>query len=356
MKHEKRMSLTEFPELNAREREILQFIIQDFIKTASPIASKTLVEAHRLNVSSATIRNAMNSLELKGFLDHPHTSAGRIPTEMGYRFYVDSLMRLTRLSANEQRALDQITAQLNADIDDAVITAARLLAKLSNLLAVVIAPKLGNGIFHRLELISLSSTRLLIVLTIQSGITKTISIEVQSEISRKDLERVSGILNERLQGRKLSEIARHIHEMLHEFESSDETGLIRIFIDSADTIFDDQQIRKFHFGGAEYMAMQPEFNDLSKYRSIVELIEDEDMIIHLFENDSTTDNEVRVRIGTENKLTQIEQCSVVSTKYSIGTVSGSIGLVGPKRMNYPRMVSLVEQLATRFNKVKIDNI
>jgi heat-inducible transcriptional repressor len=104
------------------------------------------------------------------------------------------------------------------------------------------------------------------------------------------------------------------------------------------------------------MAMQPEFNDLSKYRSIVELIEDEDMIIHLFEHDIPADNEVRVRIGTETKLTQIEQCSVVSTKYSIGTVSGSIGLVGPKRMNYPRMVSLVEQLATRFNKVTFDTI
>jgi heat-inducible transcriptional repressor len=265
-------------------------------------------------------------------------------------------MRLSRLSVNEQRALDQISAQLNTDIDDAVVTAARLLAKLSNLLAVVIAPKLGNGIFHRLELISLSSTRLLIVLTIQSGITKTISIEVQSEISRRDLERVSGILNERLQGRKLSDIARHMNEMLREFESTDDTGLIRIFIDSADTIFDDQQVRKFHFGGAEYMAMQPEFNDLSKYRSIVELIEDEDMIIHLFENEPAFDNEVRVRIGSENKLTQIEQCSVVSTQYSIGTVSGTIGLVGPKRMNYPRMVSLVEQLATRFNKVKFDTL
>jgi heat-inducible transcriptional repressor len=348
------MNVTEFPELNTREKEILQFIIQDFIKTASPIASRTLVEGHRMNVSSATIRNAMNSLELKGFLDHPHTSAGRVPTEMGYRFYVDSLMSLSRLTATEQRALDQITVQLNSDIDDAVITAARLLAKLSNLLAVVISPKLGSGSFHRLELLSLSSTRLLIVLTIQSGITKTISIEVQSEISKKDLERVSGILNERLHGRKLSDIARHIHEMLKEFESTDDSGLIRIFIDSADTIFDDQQVRKFHFGGAEYMAMQPEFNDLSKYRSIVELIENEDMIIHLFEHDLSVDNEVRVRIGTENKLSQIEQCSVVSTRYSIGTISGTIGLVGPKRMNYPRMVSLVEQLASRFNKVQFD--
>src|SRR5690606_8494437 len=207
----------------------------------------------------------------------------------------------------------------------------------------------------KIEIISISSTRLLLVLTIQSGLTKTINIEVQSEISRKDLELVSAILNERLHGRKLSDIAQHIGEMLNDYEQFDQTGLIRVFIDSADSIFEDQHVRKFHFGGAEYIAMQPEFSDLSKFKSIVEFIEDEDMIIHLFEHDQLSlDNEVRVRIGTENKLAQIEQCSVVSTKYSIGSVTGTIGLVGPKRMNYPRMVSLVEQLATRFNKAKFD--
>lgn len=350
------MSLMDYPELNVREKEVLQIIIQDFIKTANPVASKALVEQHRLNVSSATIRNAMSSLENKGLLDHPHTSAGRVPTEMGYRFYVNSLMHLPSLSRNEQFALDQISVTLNTGLDDAVVTAARLLAKLSNLLAVVIAPKLATGTFNKIEIISLSSTRLLIVLTIQSGLTKTVSIEVQSEISRADLDRVGSFLNERLQGQRLADIAVRIHEMLADYTHDDPSGLIRVFIDSADTIFEDQNVRKFHFGGAEYMAMQPEFSDLSRYRSIVELIENEDMIIHLFDNDLATpdDREVRVRIGTENKIHQIEQCSVVSTNYNIGSITGTIGLVGPKRMNYPRMIALVEQLANRFNKVKFD--
>lgn len=350
------MSFMEYPELTHREKEILQFIIQDFIKTANPIASKALLEQHRLNVSSATIRNAMSSLEHKGYLDHPHTSAGRVPTELGYRFYVDSLMKLSELSHIEKKALDQISVTLTSDLDDAVVNAARLLAKLSNLLAVVIAPKLANGIFKKIEIVSLSSTRLLIVLSIESGLTKTIGIEVHTEISRKDLDMVTLVLNERLQGKKLTEIARHTREMLNDYESLDNTGLIRIFIDSADTIFEAQQVRKFHFGGAEYMAMQPEFSDLSRYKGIVELIEDEDLIIHLFESETITEknNEVRVRIGSETKIQQIDHCSVVSTHYSIGSVTGTIGLVGPKRMNYPRMVSLVEQLAVRFNKVQFD--
>ncbi|KPQ00733.1 MAG: heat-inducible transcriptional repressor HrcA [Bacteroidetes bacterium HLUCCA01] len=350
------MSFMEYPELSQREKEVLQFIIQDFIKTASPVASRSLVSHHQLNVSSATVRNAMNSLETKGFLDHPHTSAGRVPTDMGYRFYVHSLMHYDRLTRQEQQQLDRITARFSNDIDDGVITAARLLARLSNLLAVVVAPKLANGIFNKLEIISLSSTRLLIVLTIQSGLAKTVNIEVESEISRGDLDRASAFLNDRLQGQKLSDIARHIADMLRDYEYEDRSGLVRVFIDSADTIFEDQHVRKFHFGGAEYIAMQPEFSDLSQYRSIVELIEDEDMIIHLLENQErgVSDSEVRVRIGSEHNIQQIEQCSVVSASYTLGSVTGTIGLVGPKRMNYPRMIALVEQLANRFNKAKFD--
>jgi len=345
------MNLTGFSELTNREQEVLRYIIQNFIVTASPVASKTLVNRYRLNISSATVRNAMNSLESKGLLDHPHTSSGRIPTEHGYRMYVNSLMQVSSLSNEERKILDTIQSYLTSDVDDAVQSAARILARLSNLLAVVIAPRLGQGVFRKIELVSISSNRILVVLTIESGIVKTLSVEVQTGIQPNELERVARFLNERLQGYKLSEITRKIDEMLADFESNDESGLIRVFIDSADTIFDDHQLRKFHFGGVEYMAMQPEFNDLVNYKGIVELLESEDMIIHLFDENSQTrnDHDVQIRIGKENKIQQIEQCSVVSANYHYGGVQGTIGLVGPTRMNYSRMVALVEQLANRFN-------
>lgn len=340
-----------FPELNNREKEVLQYIIQNFIVTASPIASKTLVERHKLNVSSATVRSAMNELERKGYLDHPHTSAGRIPTEQGYRYYVNSLMQVGELSHSEKKKLDALEQFISQDLEDAVKSASRMLARLSNLLAVVVAPKLANGVFRKIDLVSLSSTRLMIVLTVESGLTRTISIEVESEIEHEELDKVARTLNERLSGYVISEIPEQIHEMLADYEEYDRSGLIRVFIDSADTIFDDNHLKNFHFGGVEYIALQPEFSDLSNYKSIVELVEDEDLIIHLFENQHKPEQqEVKVRIGTENKLQQIEQCSVVSTNYNIGNVHGTIGLVGPTRMNYPRMVALVEQLANRFNK------
>lgn len=342
--------ILDYPALNNREREVLQYVIQNFIITANPIASKTLVSRHKLNVSPATVRNAMNSLEHKGYLDHTHISSGRVPTEKGYRYYVNLLMEQSELSKDEKKALDAWEEILTSGIEDAVHSAARLLARLSNLLAVVISPKYANGIFRKLELIDLGARRLMVVLTIESGIARTVNIEVESELTRDDLEKVSRILNERLSGLSLSEIAKKIDEMLADYESQDKTGLIRVFIDSADTIFEDQQFKRFHFGGVEYIAMQPEFSDLSNYKSIIEFVENEDLIIHLFENEQNVfgDSMVQVRIGKENNIQQIEHCSVVSANYAIGNIKGTIGLVGPTRMNYPRMISLVEQLANRF--------
>ncbi|MDG5766668.1 heat-inducible transcriptional repressor HrcA [Balneolales bacterium ANBcel1] len=345
------MNIVGFPELTNREQEVLRCIIQNFIVTASPVASRTLVERYRLNISSATVRGAMNSLESKGLLDHPHTSSGRVPTEHGYRHYVNSLMQVSVLSKEERQILDTLQNYLTSDIDDAVQSAARILARLSNLLAVVVTPRLGQGVFRKIELVSISSSRVLVVLTIESGIVKTFSVEVQAEMESGELERVARFLNERLQGHKLNEISRKIKEMLSDYDGRDHSGLIRVFIDSADTIFDDHQLRKFHFGGVEYMALQPEFNDLSSYKGIVELLENEDMIIHLFDDyKGEGDNrEVQIRIGRENKIQQVEQCSVVSANYHYGGIKGTIGLVGPTRMNYSRMVALVEQLANRFS-------
>ncbi len=339
----------EYPDLSAREREVLGYIIQNFITTATPVASQSLVQRHRLGISPATVRSAMSTLETKGLLNHPHTSAGRIPTELGYRFYVDTLMRQVYLTREEEQALDRIAQAAKTDLEDGVRSAARILARLSNMLAIVISPRYAKGTFRKMELINLSSNRLLVVLTIDSGLVRTVSIEVETEISRTNLEHVSRILNERLSGIVISDIATKIREIVADLRDDDHTGLIRVFVDSADTIFDETDMKRFHFGGVEYMALQPEFNDLSQYRSIVELIENENLIVHLFENEHESE-EVSIRIGRENQLHHVEQCSVVSASYNIGNIRGAVGLVGPTRMNYPRMVALVDQLSQRLSR------
>ncbi|HKI44093.1 MAG TPA: heat-inducible transcriptional repressor HrcA [Balneolales bacterium] len=341
------MDLNDSDHLEHREREILEYVIRNFIITANPIASRKLVEKHHLNISSATVRNVMNSLEKKGYLDHQHTSSGRIPTEKGYRLYVNSLMRISQLSKSDWAALQAWEQTLTPNLNEAVQGATRMLSRLTNLLVVVLTPQFANAILKKIELIDLSSTRLLIVLTIESGLAKTVTMEVESGLHPDELDNIARVLNERLSGLSLSEITKHIDEALADAREKDKTGLIRIFIDSADDLFEDKQFRRFHFGGVEYIAMQPEFNDLNNLKSIIEFVEDDDLIIHLFDG-AARSNEVNVRIGKENKIQQIEHCSVVSANYAIGNVTGTIGLVGPTRMNYPRLINLIDQFANRF--------
>lgn len=344
--------MTDLPDLSLREKEVLQQIIQHFIITANPVPSKNLAIAHNWNLSPATIRNVMQSLEKKGLIDQLHTSSGRIPTEKGYRYYVDSLMRTQKLSKKEQEALNAWEETMNRGLNDAIQSASILLSRLSNLLAIVIAPRYADSVFRKLELIDIGSDKLLVVLTIVSGLVKTVTIEVKNPITSADLRNVSAMLNERFSGLKIKEIAKNITSVLSDVELEDKSGIVRIFMDSAEDIFDDIQVRRFYFGGAEYMAMQPEFSDLKNYRSIVELIENEDLIIHLFDDETKQEpiSDVKIRIGSENKIEQIASCSVVSANYTLGNAKGTIGLVGPTRMNYPKMVALVKQLAGRLNQ------
>lgn len=335
--------------LTSREHDVLHHIVTHFVHTAVPVASKAIADREGLSVSSATIRNAMSSLEQKGYLEHPHTSAGRIPTDLGYRYFVDSLLTIPTLSSDEAAVMDSIAGTMPESFDNAVQEGARMLARLSHTLAIVLAPNMADAIFRKMECLSVSSTRLLVVLTVDSGLLRTVTMEVRSELSRSDLDRVTSVLNERLSGRKLAHIAQNIRAMLNEDVALDRTGLLRIIIDRADTLFEDQRVRRFHVGGVEYLALHPEFSDLGRYRGIIECVENQHMMVHLLESDDLIP-ELRVKIGTEHQTPGMEECSMVSMPYRIGSIQGTIGLVGPKRMDYPRMMALVQQLAARFNQ------
>jgi heat-inducible transcriptional repressor len=335
--------------LSSREHDVLHQIVHRFVQSAVPVASKTLAQGDGFAVSPATIRNAMSALEQKGYLEHPHTSAGRVPTQLGYRYFVDSLLTIPSLTSYEQSALDALSGPLPDSIDHAVHEGARLLAKLSHTLAVVIAPKLSDAVFRSMDCVSLSSTRLLVVLTVDSGLLRTVTMEVRSDIQRSDLDRVTSVLNERLSGRRLSHIAQNIRLMLNEDVALDRTGLLRILIDRADMLFEDRRVRRIHVGGVEYLALHPEFTDLDRYKGLIECLEDQSTIVHLLE-DHAPETQLSVKIGTEHQTPGLEECSMVSMPYSIGSNRGTIGLVGPKRMDYPRMMALVQQLASRFNQ------
>jgi heat-inducible transcriptional repressor len=318
--------------------------VYNFIQTAVPVGSRYISKRDDIGLSPATIRNVMSDLEDLGYIGHPHTSAGRIPTDKGYRFYVNELMDIERLNEADRTV---ITKQLRGTIetDDVLNIASKILGTISNQLGVVSAPSITTGIFEKLELIQVSSTRLLVIISVRTGIVKTIMMEIRSEIAKSKLEQLAKLLNENLSGLTLKEIRDTFRDRVREYRN-EESGLIRLFIDSVDKLFSENKKEKIHIGGTKNILSQPEFEDTRHFKSIIELMENQDIIIHVLEN---REGNLKVTIGKENNSDDLKDFSLVSANYSAGDLSGSIGILGPKRMNYSKMIPLVDFVATTIS-------
>lgn len=337
-------------ELNEREREILELIIQNFILTANPVGSRFLSKHSDLGLSDATIRNVMADLEEEGYITHPHTSAGRIPTDKGYRLYVNDMMRVGQLPQAERSKIDQNIEQLVANrttqSDDILRMSSKILGQISKQIGIVLSPKLSTGVFEKLEMVSISSSKIMVIISIRSGLVKTIMLEVRSEISRQKLDELSQVLNERLSGLTVEEIRQTFAERVANYE--DGSGLLRIFIDSADKVFDEQpQTDRVHIAGKENILAYPEFEQPEKVRGIIELIENEKVIVHLLEESMSLEmnDSVSIRIGKENLESKIKECSIVTAQYSVGDSIGTVGVIGPTRMNYAKVVRVIDYIA-----------
>ncbi|MBW7887412.1 MAG: heat-inducible transcription repressor HrcA [Bacteroidetes bacterium] len=327
--------------LNEREKSILHRIVYSYIQTAVPVGSRYISKKQDVGLSAATIRNVMSDLEDLGYINHPHTSAGRIPTDKGYRFYVNELMELDNVSLDIQSAIKS-QLQNSTDTDEVLHIASKLLGTISHQLSVVSAPNLTSGIFEKLELLQISSTRLLVIISIQSGIIKTIMMEIFSEIPRPKLEKISQLLNERLSGLTLAQIRETFAERLRDY-SNEETGLMRLFIDSVDKLFDEKR-DKIHIGGTKNIITQPEFENAKNFKGIIELLDNEDIIVHILESVEKK-NETTVAIGNETKHKNLKDYSIVTANYTVGNLTGQVGVLGAKRMNYSKLIPLVDFVA-----------
>ncbi|MCB0712505.1 MAG: heat-inducible transcription repressor HrcA [Ignavibacteriae bacterium] len=334
-------------DLTDREELVLRNIVHHYVLTANPVGSRFL--SKRLDeesLSAATIRNVMADLEEKGYISHPHTSAGRVPTDQGYRLYVDMLIRMEGLTHAEQQ---EIRRGIHTDAPQAQLMkeTSRLIAAISNQLGIVTAPEILGGILERLELVQLSSSRLMVILSLRAGMVKTVMLEVHEEVSRDQMERLTILLNERLGGLTIREIRGTYRDRLLDLASSGEaSGLVRIFLDSAERIFDAQPgVERVHVAPAKEILHQPEFSSPEQVRGIVELMENEEIVIHLLEGHQAADNGVHVAIGMELEDERMAEYSMIATRYKVGETHGTIGLIGPKRMNYARLMSLVGYVA-----------
>jgi len=336
--------------LKEREQSILRHVVYNYIQTAIPVGSRYIAKHFEPGLSPASIRNVMADLEDSGFLSHPHTSAGRVPTDVGYRFYIDFLMDAEELDEKDKKQIRQQLDQVS-DTDELLRETSRLLGRISHQLSIVTSPHLGSGIFEKIELIPVSASKLLSVISIRAGIVRTIMLEIGAEIKRDRLDHVGRLLNERLSGLTLKEIRETFPDRVKDVRD-EKTGLIRLFVESVDQLFTDTKDReKVHVGGTKGLIEQPEFIDPRNFRSVIELIDNEDIIVHLLEKHDEMEQGFVVTVGKENKEESTKEYSVVTTRYDVNEVTGRIGIIGPKRMDYAKVIPLVDFVAQTVAKM-----
>ncbi len=332
-------------ELSRRERLVLEAVIQTYVQTAEPAASRTLARRFGLGVSPATIRNTMSDLEEKGFLFHPHTSAGRIPTDKAYRAYVDALLNLPPVEAAGRERLEEEIAAGGTAIETILRRAAQSLGVLTQELGVALGPRLEDVVLQRLELVRVATGRLLMVLTLHGGVMRTVFVEVQGEIVDPALAEVAVVLNERLGGLTLKEIRASVGTRLR--DSVREPGsheLLNIFVEEGEQLFDAALPRtgEAHvvLGQASVLAEQPEFAGAESMRRLLSLTDAPARLGEAIRRRSHGAG-INITIGGEHDDPGLDQFTVVTAEYHVGSLSGVIGVIGPTRMPYDKVISLV---------------
>lgn len=347
-------------QLTEREKLILKCIVQNFVLTANPVGSRVISKKYQLGLSSASIRNVMADLEDLGLIYHPHTSAGRIPTDLGYRLYVDLLMEEPKLLPQIKRKIEkEIDLDKVDDEEELLKLTSQILGKISHKLALVTYPQIMKAILEKIQLVILPHNTLLVVLSLRGGIIKTIDLEFSIEFSQDKIDDIQNMLNERIAGLTLEEIRNTFVDRVSDLKD-EQTGIVRLFIESIDKIFsEERELEKFHISGVKNILQEPEFSDSEHMQAVIELIEDREIILHIFNRTRDIDDDkVLVSIGKENVYDKLSEFSLVTTKYKFGDADGVIGMIGPRRMDYSKVIALVSFMSkylTNLFKQRIKN-
>ena len=333
-------------ELSERERMVLEAVVRSYVETAEPAGSRTIVRRFGMGVSPATIRNTMADLEEKGFLFHPHTSAGRIPTDKAYRVYVDSLMRLEPLPSVDRDRLAEEIATGSSAIENILRRAAQSLGVLTQELGLALGPRLDQTILQRLELVRLTSEKLILVLTLRGGTVRTIFIEIRGEIADQAIAEVQQVLNERLAGLSLADIRATLGARLRDATPTTATGsgdLLNIFVQEGEQFFDvaaPAEEEAVVLGPPSLLADQPEFATGESMKRLLALTETRSQLAGVLRQRAAQPG-VSITIGGEHGTALLGGLTLVTAEYRAGSLTGVIGVIGPTRMPYEKVISLV---------------
>jgi heat-inducible transcriptional repressor len=318
------------------------------VESALPVGSRTVARRIDLGLSPATIRNTMMDLEEQGLLGHPHTSAGRIPTDLGYRAYVDDLMEPEPMTAAEESWIGEQLASGPRDLASLLEQAARLLGTASHQLGLVLGPAFSRGILTGLEFVRVSGQRVLVILRVRDGLVRTVLIELATQLDPDALARVAQSLNEYLVGLTLEEICATLAERARSWSFRDEEIVTRI-VDLGPQLFGLGESSVLYVGGTKNIVSQPEFQAPDRIRQILEVLEDRPSLSTLME-ERLGHGGVHITIGRENPAGPLRSTSIVTCVYPAGALCGAIGVIGPTRMPYRRVVGILQQVVGQIGR------
>lgn len=336
--------------LNERKEQILRAVVVNYIKTAEPVGSRTVARSYQGGLSSATIRNEMADLEEMGFLIQPHTSAGRIPSQQGYRYYVDHLMDLNDLSEDvEEKISTSLSPGKMREIEQIIMNSTRVLSSATNQTSLIMGPQFKKSAFHQLRILPLDEKKGLVVLITDTGFIKNKVIDLHHQLSQSELHQVVTYLNQKLYGLTIDQVTTSlINELKRDLFRRLEI-LEQAFILLEESLKEEKQIRVF-LGGTTNILNQPEFKDVDKIRRMLNLFEQEPLLFKILEDNSSEDDIV-IRIGSENECEDIKECTLITGTYRIHDKTlGTLGVLGPTRMDYGRVISVMRRLVDHLNQ------
>lgn len=336
--------------MDERKKNILHAIIQDYVGTAEPVGSRTIARKYDLGVSSATIRNEMADLEEMGFIEQPHTSSGRVPSDKGYRYYVDFLMKKMDIPLPEQKF---IQGQLKANIqhmEELFKKTSDTLSHLTNYIAMAMGPVVSETIVQQIELLPMQNNKVLLMIISDQGVVDNGVINFSAVSNPESLKVVSEILTVKLRGYKLKDISKTVLQEIY-FELSDYRDLVSDVLDFMDESLKVSDKSKVYIGGLLNIINQPEFKDVDALKSLLALMEEQTILRQILE-DSSNETGVTISIGGENKYQGVHNCSIITTTYKMdGKIIGTVGILGPTRMVYPKATTMLEFVSNYLSKI-----
>lgn len=343
-------------ELSERSQNILEAIVEDYISSAEPVGSRAISRRHKFNLSPATVRNVMADLEDMGLLCSPHTSAGRIPTEKGFQYYIDSLLQIRALTSTEKQKLKKSYRFNGMKMEDIMQEVGRTMSGLSKYTGLVMAPKFSSTVFRQIEFVRLSQGRLLVIYVSETGLVQNKVIDADPALTSRQLEQISNYLNQELTGLSIQDVRDKLSSELNE-ERIRYDQMRQQALSLSCAALKDEVENQVYVSGASLMLEQPEFSTPDQMKRLIQALESKKMLIDLLDRSQNADG-VQIFIGSESSHIDLDGCSLITSNFSNqkGAI-GTLGVIGPVRMDYSQVIPIVDftaQLVSRILEREIE--